>query len=172
MKRSTGGGRWSRVVRAFFVASFLCTCVVRAQSDKDLRHGVREDQLVDRRDRDGDRRSHVSLAPFPSASVKTSGRETLGIRVLWVETAHFKLGRRLTEAATSARKRASRRDQFTAACDKFQMPGEVDPWLRLHLYALRPEDVHADFVRSLAITKQLRPGRRRGRASARAKARS
>jgi hypothetical protein len=165
MKRSTDGGRWSRVVRALFVAPFLCLCIAHAQSGKDARDEVFEkvDPWTSGAPAALDACGYLSFGPFPwCEGVKTADiDEVLGTRVLWVETAHFKLGSTLPTYKLRGDKREDARlkseiDRLAARHDKFQMPKgrNVDPWLRLHLYALRIEDAYADFVRTFGIDEK------------------
>lgn len=107
-----------------------------------------------------DRAGYISLGPFLFAEgIKTQDiEETLGgIQVLWVETEHFKLGSTLKTYKLEGDAREKRRlekelERSKPKFDEFKPPrGKLDPWLRLHLYAQRLEDLHADFRARFAI---------------------
>jgi hypothetical protein len=97
---------------------------------------------------------YVSLGPFRFGDDHTSEQvqNTLGgIPLIWVETAHFKLGSALPECALSDDKRE--RERLKGELQRLQAklpdvktkPKKLDPWLRLHLFAQRLEELYADF---------------------------
>lgn len=100
-----------------------------------------------------DRAGYVSLGPFPLAEgIKTGDvEEALGsIPVLWVETAHFKLGSTLAtyRCVSDERERRMLHDETQRLARKIPQVHEeskLDPWLRLHLFAQRLEEEYADF---------------------------
>lgn len=83
-----------------------------------------------------------------------------GMPILWVETAHFKIGSTLgtyklnggdRDEAKSIKKEV---EDFKDLFGKIRIKPsktEVDPWLRLHLYAQRVEKLYADFHAALGI---------------------
>lgn len=108
-----------------------------------------------------DRAGYVSLGPFPLADgIPTSDvEETLGgLRVLWVETAHFKVGSLLH----SYRRGTDDQEEKTLLAQLKRLGKKVpriqpqarivDPWARLHLYAQRLEDLYAEFQGFAGIT--------------------
>ena len=80
-----------------------------------------------------------------------------GIPLIWVETAHFKLGSGLPECRIGEDKREKERLKAELARlderlpDVKAKPKKLDPWLRLHLYALRLEDLYAEFQQHFGV---------------------
>ncbi len=109
-----------------------------------------------------DRLGYRSLGPFalPGGTSTTDAAETLGgIPILWVETAHFKLGsslktyRQLGDAQES-RKLEAELDRLRERLGRLRAPrNELDPWLRLHLYAQRIEELYQAFQQSFALSE-------------------
>jgi hypothetical protein len=103
---------------------------------------------------------YFSFGPFPwCAGVMTQDiEEALGQRVLWVETAHFKLGSTLATYKLRNDKREEKRlavelARLRTKLGDFSPPkGKLDPWLRLHLYALRLEDLYAELQTQMRVT--------------------
>jgi hypothetical protein len=116
-----------------------------------------------------DRAGYFSFGPFPwCEGVRTSDiEETLGRRLLWVETAHFKIGSSLATYKYKGDKREEKRlaaelEQLKTKFERFTPPkGKLDPWLRLHLYAQRVEAQYASFVERFKIEDKdfLVPGK-------------
>jgi hypothetical protein len=108
-----------------------------------------------------DKLGYSSFGPFPwHDGVRTSDveQELGGLSVLWVETPHFKLGSTLkTYKLNGQDQRESKKlEKEIARFSKrlgraVDAKNKLDPWLRLHLYAQRLEDVHADFVQTFAL---------------------
>ncbi len=115
----------------------------------------------------------VAYGPFPWAD----GHGTPDIdrvlgerRVLWVETAHFRIGFSMKSApwpeAAAAKKQLQ--EEVKALRKKLpkvaEKPKKLDPWLRLHLYAQRCEQAYAQFHALIGTTdadfpaKGTRPG--------------
>ena len=101
-----------------------------------------------------ERAGYVSFGPFTFAEgIKTLDvEETLGnAQVLWVETAHFKLGSTLAtyKCPSDTHEEQRLREEIGRLIKKLPRvhrdPGKLDPWLRLHLYAQRLEEQYADF---------------------------
>ena len=103
----------------------------------------------------------VSFGPFRFGDDLTSERVASilgGEPLIWMETLHFRLGSTLEEIALPddpiERKRLGGelerlRERLRGLKGK---PKKIDPWLRLHLYAQRVEDLYAEFQRSFALT--------------------
>lgn len=159
MKKRLDGVRATRAVLLSSFALGLCAAgPAGARQDPDGR--VEEIPLVDPYTRGApeaiDRAGYVSLGPFPwMAGVRTEDVEkTLGEgRVLWVETAHFKVGSTLATYRTSADRREDKKlraelERLAKKLDRVE-PGKnrLDPWLRLHLFAQRLEDQYAEFMK-------------------------
>ena len=102
---------------------------------------------------------YSAFAPFLwHKGERTDGvRETMGgMSMLFVETEHFKIGSTLTtyELPNDREERAKVADELARLKKKvrFRPPRkELDPWLRLHLYAQRVEDTYATFLRDFGI---------------------
>lgn len=96
---------------------------------------------------------HVAYGPF----VWSKGTRTEDIdrvlgegRVLWLETAHFRIGSNLRTIATPDKQaqRKALHDEVAALRKKLpkipDKPKRLDPWLRLHLFAARAEKAYAE----------------------------
>lgn len=83
-----------------------------------------------------------------------------GLPILWVETAHFRLGSTLAEYLPQPEETEQLRGELARLRER--VPGvpakarRLDPWLRLHLYAQRLEELHAAVAQRLGLT--LAPG--------------
>jgi len=120
-----------------------------------------------------ERAGYVSFGPFPwMAEAGTAEIEkVLGeAHVLWVETAHFRLGSTLATYRTGADKQEDKqlRAELERLSKKFEHfepdRNRLDPWLRLHLYAQRLEEQYTEFLarfgfeeREFALPRQLAP---------------
>ena len=105
---------------------------------------------------------YVTLEPFTFAEgiqaqdmVEVLG----GIELLWAETEHFKICSSLKTYKSKAdqiENDALDRDiaQLTKKLSTFknQRGAKIDPWLRLHLYALRLERLYTEFCQSTGFT--------------------
>ena len=103
---------------------------------------------------------YLRYQPFPFADgARTEAIEKVlgdGVEMLWVETAHFRIGSSLPEYTVSD---PDERERVKAELERLKerfpkiKPKErkLDPWLRLHLYALRCEDLHAEFARNFGL---------------------
>ena len=101
---------------------------------------------------------YQNFGPFlwHASELTSHVQETMGgIEILWVETEHFKIGSSLVtykipndreEKARIATEVATFRERLGKVKVKFPRK-ELDPWLRLHLYAQRAERLYADFSR-------------------------
>lgn len=108
-----------------------------------------------------DRAGYVGLGPFPwwDGVRTTDVEEVIGRRVLWVETAHFKIGSTLETYKTGkadlreAKRLKEELKRLEPKLTKFKpAAGKVDAWLRLHLYAQRIEEQYAGFSRTFSLT--------------------
>ena len=110
-----------------------------------------------------ERAGYVGFGPFPLwDGVRTSDvEEAIGRKLLWVETAHFKLGTTLEtykSAKGDPREEKRSKEELKRLEPKFAKfkptAGKVDPWLRLHLYAQRLEEQHTEFVKTFSLTPE------------------
>ncbi len=103
---------------------------------------------------------YVRFGPFHFADEHTTDgvEETLGgVPLLWVETEHFKIGSSLDELAVPT----ERLDKKLLLADLKRLkaklpsvkskPKVLDPWLRLHLYAMRLEELYASFLDAFGL---------------------
>lgn len=76
-------------------------------------------------------------------------------KFLWLETEHFRIGSSLKSQAIPTGSDAKRRIQAELKLLKKRLPRVkpktkvLDRWLRIHLFAMRLEQVHADFLKQI-----------------------
>ncbi len=102
-----------------------------------------------------ERAGYASLGPFAvSLGVGTDDVERAlgGAHVLWVESAHFKLGSTLATYRSGVDNPEDRqlRAELGRLAKKFEHleppRNRLDPWLRLHLFAQRLEEQYGEFL--------------------------
>jgi len=107
------------------------------------------------------RLGYQGSAPFGLAGRTTTSEveEVLGgIPILWVQTKHFVLASslrtyRLVGDQQEAAKIEGELDRLEKRLGRLKRPrNELDPWLRLHLYAQRLEELYASFCADLRLT--------------------
>ena len=84
-----------------------------------------------------------------------------GVEVLWVETAHFRIGCSLPEYKVDSDSK-DEKEKIRAELKRLQeripsvplKPKRLDPWLRLHLWAMRLEDIYAEVETLLGVTEE------------------
>lgn len=101
---------------------------------------------------------YVSYGPFQFGNLGAESIENTKVadhlayvQILWVETAHFRIGTNLPTwpVPEDPETKAKIRAELTRLAEK--IPGinpktrRLDPWLRLHLFAQRCEDLYAEF---------------------------
>jgi hypothetical protein len=80
-----------------------------------------------------------------------------GIPILWVETAHFRIGSTLDEytVADDAAEKKRVRAELTRLRKRIPKVKPkvrtLDPWLQLHLYAMRMEELYADVCKHFGV---------------------
>src|SRR5262245_20697831 len=98
---------------------------------------------------------YASYGPFRFGDDHTTSQiETTlgGIPLIWVETEHFKLGSALPEHALTGDAAESKKLKKELERLAERLPDvkvkvkKLDPWLRLHLFAQRLEDLYAGFL--------------------------
>lgn len=121
-----------------------------------------------------ERVGYVAFAPFDFGEyagkpVSTDAiEETLGkLKIRWVETEHFKLGSSLpsfTIPASDRPLKAKLRGELERLGKRLPRINiktrRLDPWLRVHLFAQRLEDLYEDFARRLDVTAASFPTQR------------
>jgi hypothetical protein len=81
-------------------------------------------------------------------------------QVLWIETAHFKLGSTLptydcpSDDIEQQKLKAELARLSKRLARVRREPDELDPWLRLHLYAQRLEEQYADFLARFGLREE------------------
>lgn len=110
---------------------------------------------------------YVSFGPFPFGNLANDTVSSADIdkslpyaQILWLETAHFRLGINLPAwtVPMDPETRGKIRGELERLAEK--LPGvnaktrTLDPWLRAHLYAQRVEDIYAEFCRLAGVTDE------------------
>jgi hypothetical protein len=109
---------------------------------------------------------YASFGPFRFGDDHTTTQieETLGgIPLIWVETEHFKLGSGLPEYTIPDD--PQEKDRFKEELERLalKLPDlkpklkKIDPWLRLHLYAQRLEELYAKFLTEFGLQESQFP---------------
>lgn len=103
---------------------------------------------------------YVSLGPFRFGDDHTTAQvesSLAGVPLLWVESEHFKIGSGLPEYEIADDKAEKARLKTELEVLAQRLPDvkvklkKLDPWLRLHLLALRLETLYADFQRHCGL---------------------
>ena len=109
---------------------------------------------------------YASFGPFRFGDDQTTTQieETLGgIPMIWVETDHFKLGSGLPEYTVPDDQREKERfkQELERLAERLPdvktKPKKIDPWLRLHLYAQRLEELYAKFLAEFDLEESQFP---------------
>lgn len=95
----------------------------------------------------------------PTGQTSASISEHLAyLDLYWVETAHFKIGMALPKIKVTGKERNKVRAELTRLKEKLpdidERARQLDPWLRLHLYAQRCEDHYASIQEFLGVTDE------------------
>ena len=106
------------------------------------------------------RLGYLSYGPFQWRKGDTTTDVQMnmgGIPMLWVETEHFRIGSSLTTYKYSGDREEKERlkdelGRLKKRLGKLKAPKrELDPWLRLHLFAQRAEEAYATFVEDFGL---------------------
>lgn len=103
---------------------------------------------------------YASFGPFRLGDDHTTTQvetELGGIPLIWAETAHFKIGSGLPEYTIGDD--AKEKEHFKEELERLakKLPDvkvklkKIDPWLRLHLYAQRLEELYASFMSEFGL---------------------
>jgi hypothetical protein len=155
-----------RAALAFLLAGtgLVATPVAQRGGDKDDEEIAKAGPVDPYTERDPERMKAagiVSYGPFPWADGHTTDdiETELGKgRFLWLETAHFRIGFNLKSIGWPEEQdeKAFLRDEIEAVrkrLPKFpKKPKTLTPWVRLHLYAFRLEQLYADVQALLSVT--------------------
>jgi hypothetical protein len=157
---STAGGRALATAACFFLGLAPQLSLARSQEDSKPEPIPAVDPYTRGSAASLERAGYVSLGPFPWCEGWTTDRlaaELGGIPIVWVETAHLRIGSTLATykaRGDQAEKRLLARElaELEPLLGNSKLsPSKIDPWLRLHLYARRAEAVHALFCRSFGL---------------------
>lgn len=148
---------WPARLRALVTVLLLGPAALAAQSEEEF---PTEDPYTERSPAALQAAGYVNLGPFRFGDDHSSDQVSaeLGIRMAWVETAHFKIGSGLREYSIGSDRaeRGRLRDELKALgehLDGVESKTRVlDPWLRLHLTARRLEDLVDEFQRRFGTT--------------------
>ncbi|MEZ5988582.1 MAG: hypothetical protein R3F30_05575 [Planctomycetota bacterium] len=112
-----------------------------------------------------ERAGYVSFGPFGFGEINERAVPTDEIEkelgephILWVETAHFRLGSSLERwpIPVDRETRTKLRAELEELAEKLPRINErtrvLDPWLRVHLFAHRLEKLYADWQKRLGVT--------------------
>lgn len=103
----------------------------------------------------------VAYGPFPWADnhrTEDVDRVLGERRVLWLETAHFRIGFSMKSIAwpEAAGPKKALQEEIKALRKKLpkvaEKPKKIDPWLRLHLTAQRAEKAYGEFQKLIGVT--------------------
>lgn len=110
---------------------------------------------------------YVAVGDFEFADGLTTSaiEKTLGdgVKMLWVETAHFRIGSSLPAYELEGQ---ADKERILAELDRLRLrlptapakaPRKLEPWLRLHLTAQRCEEAYAEFSRIFALDQARWP---------------
>ncbi len=117
------------------------------------------------------RAGYVAYYPFPfgehggkPTTTKDIELNVAGVKLLWVETAHFRIGSALRPFPIPASDRTLRKKlEVELTKLKKKIPSvnpktrKLDRWLRLHLFAQRCEETYEDFSKRLQVTEASFP---------------
>jgi hypothetical protein len=104
---------------------------------------------------------YKSFGPFAWGAkhdTKELAQTVGGVAILFVETPHFKLASSLKSYECTNDKRENERVAAELKRLKARLPRievrerDLDPWLRVHLYAQRLEELYADFERRFGVS--------------------
>ncbi|HTF90077.1 MAG TPA: hypothetical protein VK843_16805 [Planctomycetota bacterium] len=159
MKSHAGAGPFELAVRV--LAFFLLAATLFAQSGKDRGSNEAEEKFkpVDPYTK-GDpelvkQAGYVRLEPF-SFGEGVQAQDVVdalgGVDLLWAETAHFKICSTLQTYKSKGDQKENAAIEKDLAQLVRKLPGakaakvgKLDPWIRLHLYALRLERLYSEF---------------------------
>ena len=140
------------------LATILATVLLAAAApgQKDVPPPPRQDPFTAAQDKAMAALGVVSYGPFPWADGLRNediDRVLGDNRILWLETAHFRIGSTLKPIDVADDVEA--RKEVLAECAELHKrlaklpvrPKKLDAWYRLHLYAQRAETMYGDFAR-------------------------
>ncbi len=165
MKYSTQLGRLACSSLVFVLLSLPCfpcaSTSLTAQGDGGAMEEFEEvDPYTQGKQELLDKLGYVNMGAFPwhRGHQTTDIAEMLGgTPMIWVETEHFKIGSSLGTYKVPANKSEKERlkaeiGRLKKRFGRLRVPrNELDPWLRLHLYAQRAEELYASFLEDFSL---------------------
>ncbi|MBL8754863.1 MAG: hypothetical protein JNK15_16275 [Planctomycetes bacterium] len=153
-------------MRALFVVAMLALTALCPAQQKDKLPKWRIDSRYTKNDPAAMAKlGYVSYGPFRFGNVADKPVDTVKVddalpylQILWVETAHFRLGQALPEweVPLDPETRAKLRSELAELAKV--LPGvdpktrRLDPWLRLHLNAMRLEKLYSETMALFGVT--------------------
>ena len=140
----------------------LCVTLLPAQSRKKDDASWRKDPYTQDKEELMQAAGYISKGPFPWGDKHDSAQieHVLGkeVKLLWLETAHFRIGCSLTPFKIP--KDREEKEHLLAELAELRKilpripkrPKMIDRWLRMHLFARRFENTYADFCKRLGVT--------------------
>lgn len=156
----------STTTTALRLAAPLALAAALAAQQSEIKAFPRVDPYTKNAPEAIEKAGYVSFGPFRFGDDHTTQQvETTlgGTPLLWVETAHFKIGSGLPEytlgddPAEKERIRGELERLAGRLPDVKVKLRKLDPWLRLHLYALRLEDLYTQFLHAFGIQESEFP---------------
>lgn len=153
-------GAGDRIVRALlaFLALSGAAVLVSAQTTKEPEPPPKVDPYTRGEPAALARLGYLSYGPFlfGKETTETVQRDLGGLPILWVETEHFVIGSALEEYKPEKPEEiADLKKELEALRPRLKdvptRPKKLDPWLRLHLFATRLEQLHAEFLRVMGV---------------------
>lgn len=156
--RQEGAGE--RIVRALlaFAALFAAARLAPAQTTKEPEPPPKVDPYTKGEPAALAKLGYQSYGPFlfGQETTETVQRDLGGVPILWVETEHFVIGSALEEFKPEKPEEiAELKTELERLKSKLKdvptKPKKLDPWLRLHLFAARLEELHAEFLKVMNV---------------------
>lgn len=157
----------ARIAWTSLVACLLCVCPVLAQDKTDKLPKWKIDPYTKNDPKLMKKAGYVSYGPFgfgeigdKEVSTEAIEKELGDIKLIWVETAHFKIGSALARwpIPTDRTVKKKLRAELAELKEKLPKVNEktrvLDPWLRLHLFAQRVENLYKRFQQIMEVTDE------------------
>lgn len=155
-------------LRALGIVALACTtAIATAAQDGTAREERPEvDPYTEGDAKAMERAGYLSFGPFlfaGSHTTEVAEKALGGVPLIWVETAHFKIGSTLEPYRYSDDPKEKKKIQAELKALKKRLPGvknkpkELDPWLRLHLWAMRLEALYESFCEEFGFRDDMFP---------------
>ncbi len=158
--------------RAAAAFLFGLAAVLPAQDKPDKLPRYKQDPYTRNKPENLARAGYLSYGPFTFGNLGPDPVSSEAIEqhlsyapILWVETAHFRFGSNLPQWTVPFDPdiRAKVRGELERLAEKIPNINPkakvLDPWLRLHLFAQRLEDIYAEFSKLAGVTDKDFPAR-------------